>query len=67
MVDDVFENFIIVFEDVIFDFIERGFIRDWDVMEDLLRYVVYIGFGWEEGNEGNIFFIDLFFIFKVCF
>ncbi|CAH8285174.1 unnamed protein product [Eruca vesicaria subsp. sativa] len=49
-----------VLEDVTLDPIERGFIRDWDVMEDLLRYIVYSGIGWEEGNEGNIFFTDPF-------
>ncbi|CAN7095566.1 unnamed protein product [Brassica rapa subsp. narinosa] len=47
-----------VSEDVTLDPIERGFIRDWDAMEDLLRYVVYTGLGWEEGNEGNILFTD---------
>ncbi|KAJ0254905.1 Actin-related protein 7 [Hirschfeldia incana] len=49
-----------VLEDVTtrLDPIERGFIRDWDAMEDLLRYVVYTGLGWEEGNEGNILFTD---------
>ncbi|KAG2241009.1 hypothetical protein Bca52824_096882 [Brassica carinata] len=31
---------------------------DWDAMEDLLRYVVYTGLGWEEGSEGNILFTD---------
>ncbi|XP_010523673.1 PREDICTED: actin-related protein 7 isoform X2 [Tarenaya hassleriana] len=47
-----------VFEDVTVDPIERGFIKDWDAMEDLLRYVVYTGLGWEEGNEGQILFTD---------
>ncbi|CAF2048904.1 BnaA09g38930D [Brassica napus] len=47
-----------VSEDVTLDPIERGFIRDWDAMEDLLRYVVYTGLGWEEGSEGNILFTD---------
>lgn len=47
-----------VFEDVTLDPIERGLIKDWDAMEDLLRYVVYTGLGWEEGNEGNILFTD---------
>ncbi|XP_013602342.1 PREDICTED: actin-related protein 7-like [Brassica oleracea var. oleracea] len=45
-------------DDVTLDPIERGFIRDWDAMEDLLRYVAYTGLGWEEGNEGNILFTD---------
>ena len=58
MVDDAPENPTTVFEDVTLDPIERGFIRDWDAMEDLLRYVVYTGLGWEEGNEGNILFTD---------
>uniref|UniRef100_A0A1J3FTL8 Actin-related protein 7 n=1 Tax=Noccaea caerulescens TaxID=107243 RepID=A0A1J3FTL8_NOCCA len=47
-----------VFEDVTLDPVERGLIKDWDAMEDLLRYVVYTGLGWEEGNEGNILFTD---------
>lgn len=60
MVDDGSDNnpTTAVFEDVTLDPIERGFIRDWDAMEDLLRYVVYTGLGWEEGNEGNILFTD---------
>ncbi|CAB82687.1 actin-like protein [Arabidopsis thaliana] len=61
MVDDgssSADNPTTVFEDVTLDPIERGLIRDWDAMEDLLRYVVYTGLGWEEGNEGNILFTD---------
>ncbi|XP_010545133.1 PREDICTED: actin-related protein 7-like [Tarenaya hassleriana] len=47
-----------VFEDVTVNPIERGFIKDWDAMEDLLRFVVYTGIGWEEGNEGHILVTD---------
>uniref|UniRef100_A0A5B7BPT8 Actin-related protein 7 n=1 Tax=Davidia involucrata TaxID=16924 RepID=A0A5B7BPT8_DAVIN len=36
----------------------RGFIRDWDAMEDLLHHVLYTGLGWEMGNEGQILFTD---------
>ncbi|KAK7404245.1 hypothetical protein VNO78_04971 [Psophocarpus tetragonolobus] len=36
----------------------RGFIRDWDAIEDLLHYVLYTGLGWEIGNEGQILFTD---------
>lgn len=46
------------FEDVNVDPVVRGFIRDWDAMEDLLQYVLYTGLEWEEGNEGQILFTD---------
>ncbi|KAF3682316.1 Actin-related protein 7 [Capsicum annuum] len=39
-------------EEVTVDPIERGFIKDWDAMEDLLHHVLYSGLGWEIGNEG---------------
>lgn len=45
-------------EDVTVDPVVRGFIRDWDAMEDLLHHVLYAGLGWEEGNEGQILFTD---------
>lgn len=45
-------------EEVIVDPIVRGFIRDWDAMEDLLQYVLYTGLDWEEGNEGQVLFTD---------
>ncbi|KAH6810542.1 actin-related protein 7 [Perilla frutescens var. frutescens] len=45
-------------ENVIIDPVARGFIRDWDAMEDLLSYVLYTGLGWEIGNEGQILFTD---------
>lgn len=45
-------------EDVTVDPVERGFIRDWDAMEDMLQHVLYTGLGWEEGNEGQILFTD---------
>ncbi|KAK1325664.1 Actin-related protein 7 [Acorus calamus] len=45
-------------EDIAVDPVVRGFIKDWDAMEDLLRYVLYTGLGWEEGNEGQILFTD---------
>lgn len=45
-------------ENVIIDPVVRGFIRDWDAMEDLLSHVLYTGLGWEIGNEGQILFTD---------
>ncbi|KAG6628229.1 hypothetical protein CIPAW_14G000600 [Carya illinoinensis] len=45
-------------EDITVDPVERGFIRDWDAMEDLLQHVLYTGLGWEIGNEGQILFTD---------
>ncbi|KAJ6896085.1 actin-related protein 7-like [Populus alba x Populus x berolinensis] len=47
-----------VFEDVTVDPVVRGYIRDWDAMEDLLHYVLYTSLGWEEGNEGQVLFTD---------
>lgn len=47
-----------MFEDVSVDPVVRGFIKDWDAMEDLLHYVLYTGLGWEIGNEGQILFTD---------
>ncbi|XP_028799790.1 actin-related protein 7 [Neltuma alba] len=47
-----------VTEDVTIDPIVRGFVRDWDAMEDLLHHVLYTGLGWEIGNEGQILFTD---------
>ncbi|XP_031377585.1 actin-related protein 7 isoform X2 [Punica granatum] len=47
-----------LFEDVSVDPVVRGFIRDWDAMEDLLHHVLYSGLGWEIGNEGQILFTD---------
>lgn len=40
------------------DPVVRGFIRDWDAIEDLLHHVLYTGLGWEIGNEGQILFTD---------
>lgn len=45
-------------EGITVDPIERGFIRDWDAMEDLLHHVLYTGLGWEMGNEGQILYTD---------
>ncbi|MCL7033009.1 hypothetical protein MKW94_021096, partial [Papaver nudicaule] len=45
-------------EDVTIDPVVRGFIRDWDAMEDLLHHVLYTGLGWEIGNEGQVLFTD---------
>lgn len=42
-----------VLEDVV-NPISRGMIKDWDLMEDLWRYIFYTGLGWEVGNEGQI-------------
>lgn len=47
-----------LFEDINVDPVVRGFIRDWDAMEDLLHYVLYTGLDWEEGNEGQVLFTD---------
>nr|XP_011468831.1 PREDICTED: actin-related protein 7 isoform X2 [Fragaria vesca subsp. vesca] len=46
------------FEDIIVEPVERGFIKDWDAMEDLLHHILYTGLGWEIGNEGQILFTD---------
>ncbi|KOM42463.1 hypothetical protein LR48_Vigan05g006700 [Vigna angularis] len=45
-------------DDVSVDPVYRGYVRDWDAMEDLLHYVLYTGLGWEIGNEGQILFTD---------
>ncbi|KAK9110349.1 hypothetical protein Sjap_018409 [Stephania japonica] len=47
-----------VMDDVTVDPVVRGFIKDWDAMEELLRHVLYTGLGWEIGNEGQILFTD---------
>lgn len=36
----------------------RGFVKDWDAMEDLLHYVLYRNIGWEMGDEGQILFTE---------
>uniref|UniRef100_A0A0D9VZS8 Actin-related protein 7 n=1 Tax=Leersia perrieri TaxID=77586 RepID=A0A0D9VZS8_9ORYZ len=36
----------------------RGFVKDWDAMEDLLNYVLYSNIGWEIGDEGQILFTE---------
>ncbi|GMN72601.1 hypothetical protein TIFTF001_055259, partial [Ficus carica] len=45
-------------EEITVDPVSRGFIRDWDAMEDLLHHVFYTGLGWEIGNECQILFSD---------
>jgi actin-related protein 7 len=45
-------------DDVTIDPVVRGYIRDWDAVEDLLHHVLYTGLGWEIGNEGHILFTD---------
>lgn len=45
-------------EDITVDPVVRGFIKDWDAMEDLLHHILYTGLGWEMGNEGQILFTD---------
>ncbi|PIN14463.1 actin [Handroanthus impetiginosus] len=45
-------------KDATIDPVVRGFIQDWDAMEDLLRHVLYDRLGWTIGNEGNILFAD---------
>ncbi|XP_068656813.1 actin-related protein 7 [Aristolochia californica] len=47
-----------IYEDVSVDPVVRGFVRDWDAMEDLLHHVLYTGLGWEIGNEGQILFTE---------
>ncbi|KAG9439227.1 hypothetical protein H6P81_019392 [Aristolochia fimbriata] len=47
-----------IYEEVNVDPVVRGFIRDWDAMEDLLNHVLYTGLGWEIGNEGQILFTE---------
>jgi actin-related protein 7 len=47
-----------VAEEITVDPVVRGYIRDWDAMEDLLHHVLYTGLGWEMGNEGQILFTD---------
>lgn len=53
-------------EEVTVDPIVRGFIKDWDAMEDLLHHVLYTGLGWEIGEEGQILFTDPLSTPKVC-
>jgi actin-related protein 7 len=43
----------------------RGFVKDWDAMEDLLSYVLYRNIGWEMGDEGQILFTQPLFTPKV--
>jgi actin-related protein len=45
----------------------RGFVKDWDAMEDLLSYVRYRNIGWEIGDEGQILFTEPLFMPKVMF
>lgn len=40
------------------DPVVRGFVKDWDAMEDLLHHVLYTCLGWEIGDEGQILFTD---------
>ncbi|XP_042385514.1 actin-related protein 7-like isoform X2 [Zingiber officinale] len=49
---------VLMVEEVTADPVVRGFIRDWDAMEDLLRHVLYIDLGWEVGDEGQILFAE---------
>ncbi|XAR54482.1 hypothetical protein NMG60_11029627 [Bertholletia excelsa] len=44
--------------DVTVDPVVRGYVKDWEAMEDLLHFVLYTGLGWEMGNEGQILFTD---------
>lgn len=46
-----------VFEEVVQPVV-RGFVKDWDAMEDLLNYVLYRNIGWEIGDEGQILFTE---------
>lgn len=51
--------------DATVDPIVRGFVKDWDAMEDLLHHVLYTGLGWELGSEGQLLFTDPLFTPKV--
>lgn len=42
----------------IIDPVVRGYVKDWDAMEELLRHVLYTELGWEVGDEGQILFTD---------
>ncbi|GAB2271921.1 Actin- protein 7 [Dionaea muscipula] len=48
----------VLHEEITVDPVERGFIRDWDAIEDLLHHVLYTSLGWEISNEGQILFTD---------
>lgn len=52
-------------EEVTVDPVVRGFVKDWDAMEDLLKHVLYTLIGWEIGEEGQILFTDPLFTPKV--
>ncbi|KAJ1702742.1 hypothetical protein LUZ63_002521 [Rhynchospora breviuscula] len=45
-------------EEVMVDTVVRGFVSDWDAMEDLLHHVLYTNIGWEIGDEGQILFTE---------
>nr|GEW30695.1 actin-related protein 7 [Tanacetum cinerariifolium] len=36
------------------DPVVRGFVKDWDAMEDLLHHVLYNGLGWEIGYQRTV-------------
>lgn len=55
---DYSDNLSALVDDIAVDPVVRGYVRDWDAMEDLLHYVLYTGLGWEIGNEGQILFTD---------
>lgn len=58
MIEDGYLDDNPLFEDTFVDPVSRGFIRDWDAVEDLLHHVLYTGLGWEMGNEGQVLFTD---------
>jgi actin-related protein 7, plant len=45
-------------EEVMVDTVVRGFVNDWDAMEDLLHHILYTNIGWEIGDEGQILFTE---------
>ncbi|XP_074263514.1 actin-related protein 7 [Silene latifolia] len=45
-------------EEITVDPIVRGFVSDWDAMEDMMHHLLYTSLGWELGNEGQILFAD---------
>ncbi|CAM6095009.1 unnamed protein product [Calypogeia fissa] len=46
--------------------IERGMVKDWDAVEDLWRYVLYTGLGWELGSEGQLLIAEALLTPKVA-
>eukprot|EP01018_Ginkgo_biloba_P012678 Gb_09583 [translate_table: standard] len=58
VIEDIQSTDLATFQDITIHPIVRGVIEDWDVMENLLNYVFYIGLGWKVGNEGQVLYAD---------